>query len=230
VAEAYDMGAASVNIKKVYDEMEMELALLEERCQNYKDHALAIITKARRMAEMYKVPTMLDMARDFHQEGRSTVLFVNYSDTIEVLYDRLSKEFGKDKVGQIHGKVSDKVKQVDIEDFQSDKKTFMIANLAAGGQSINLHDLNGIRPRSSIINPSYSAIAVLQSAGRIDRAYAQTDVYQRFLYAAGTIEDSVCRRFNDKNNFITALNDGTLTDADLIPVASIFKFAHGMNI
>jgi len=71
---------------------------------------------------------------------------------------------------------------------------------------------------------------VIQSAGRIDRAYAQSDVYQRFLFAAGTIEENVCKRFHHKNCFVTALNDGTLTDADLIPTKNLFKFAKGMNV
>lgn len=230
VAEAYDMGNASDKIQDVYDEMEAELDRLEEKCENYKDHALAIITKARRLAELLKVPTMVEMAADFHQEGRSTVLFVNYTDTIEALVSRLSKEFGAQFIGQIYGGRPMKDRLIDIAEFQADKKIFMVANLAAGGQCINLHDILGGRPRSSIINPSYSAISVLQSAGRIDRAYAQSDVYQRFLYAARTIEENVCRRFHDKNCFITALNDGTLSDADLIPTDRLFKFAKGMNV
>ena len=230
VAEAYDMGTASDKIQAVYDEMEMELDLLEERCESYKDHVLAIITKARRHTEMLKVPTIVEMVSDYNTEGRSAVIFVNYQDTIDAIVARLGKEFDPKLIGQISGAVSFKQRLDDIRAFQGDKKHFMVANLAAGGQCINLHDILGGRPRSSIINPSYSAISVLQSAGRIDRAYAQSDVYQRFLYAARTIEEAVCHRFNDKNCFITALNDGTLTDADLIPTERLFRFAKGMNI
>jgi hypothetical protein len=179
---------------------------------------------------MLKVPTIVEMVSDYNAEGRSAVIFVNYSDTIDAIITRLGKEFDPKLIGQIHGRVTFKQRQADIEDFQADKKIFMVANLAAGGQCINLHDILGGRPRSSIINPSYSAISVLQSAGRIDRAYSQSDVYQRFLYAARTIEENVCMRFNDKNCFITALNDGTLTDADLIPTERLFRFAKGMNV
>jgi hypothetical protein len=230
VAEAYDMGAASDKIQAVYDDMEAELARLEEKCESYKDHVLAVITKARRLAELLKVPTMVEMAADFHQEGRSTVLFVNYQDTIDALVMRLSKEFGAHLIGQIHGGVSFKQRQFDLTEFKFDRKLFMVCNLAAGGSCVNMHDILGGRPRSSVINPSYSAISVIQSAGRIDRAYAQSDVYQRFLFAARTIEEtSVVPRFDDKNRFVTALNDGTLTDADLIP-AHLFKHAHGKNI
>lgn len=229
VAEAYDMGLASDKIQAVYDEMEMELDLLEERCESYKEHILAIITKARRHAELLKVPTMIEMVADYNAEGRSAVIFVNYQDTIDSLVARLGKEFDPSLIGQIHGGRTFAQRQVDIEGFQADRKHFMVANLAAGGQCINLHDILGGRPRSSLINPSYSAISVLQSAGRIDRAYAQSDVYQRFLYAARTIEEQVCIRFNDKNCFITALNDGTLSDADLIPTEKLFRFTKGLT-
>ena len=229
VTEAYDMGTASVAIKAVYDEMELELDLLEEHCANYKDHILAIITKARRHAEMLKVPTIIDMVCDYNREGRSAVVFVNYTATIEAIMLRLGKEFDPKLIGRIDGKTTAAEKEKAQQGFQADVLHFMVANLAAGGQSINLHDILGVRPRSSIINPSYSAISVLQSAGRIDRAYTQSDVYQRLLYAAGTIEENVCRRFNDRSMFITALNDGTLTDADLIPTEKMIRFTRGLT-
>ena len=226
VAEAYDMGTASDEIRRVYDEMDMELRLLEERCKNYKEHVLAIITKARRQAEMLKVPTIVEMVQDFHAEGRSAVVFLNYTDSIDAVIKRLSAEFDPSLIGRIDGNTPFKQRINDIAQFQLDKKLFMVANLMAGGQCINLHNLiKGGRPRSSIINPSYSAICVCQSAGRIDRAYTMSDVYQRFLFAARTIEETVCRRFNDKNNFVTALNEGSLQNTDLIP-PNLFKFQH----
>lgn len=232
VAEAYDMGPASDAIQAAYDEMEVELLKLEEQCKDYREHILAIITKARRTAEMLKVPTMVEMAADFKDEGRSTVIFVNYTETILALRARLIKEFGKDSVGIICGETSIqpyKERLQSIADFQADKIIFEVANIGAGGQCINLHNVLGKRSRSSVINPSYSAVSVLQSAGRIDRAYAQGDVYQRFLLAARTIEEHVARRFHDKNRFITALNDGTLTDADLIPTDLLAHYSRGLT-
>ena len=226
VAESYDMGQDGDKIKAVYDNMELELRLLEERCKDYKEHVLAIITKARRQVEMLKVPTIVEMVQDYHAEGRSAVVFVNYTDTIDAIIKRLAKLFNPDLIGRIDGQTPFKQRINDIAHFQADRKLFMVANLMAGGQCINLHNLiRGGRPRSSIINPSYSAISVCQSAGRIDRAYTMSDVYQRFLFAAGTIEDKVCRNFNDKNNFVTALNEGSLQNTDLIP-PNLFKFQH----
>lgn len=230
VIDACDMGVASKKIQEVYDEMDCELAKLEERCENYKEHILAIITKARRMAEMLKVPTIVEMLADYNAEGRSGVVFLNYTDSIEAVIARLGKEFDPALVGSIYGGQPVKQRLQDIADFQVDKKHFIVANLAAGGQSINLHDVNGGRPRSSLLCPSYLAIATIQAAGRIDRAHAKSDVYQRFLFAAGTIEENVSRRFHHKNRFVTALNDGTLADSDLIPTERLFKILSRVDV
>jgi len=228
--ESIDMGNASIQIKAVYDEMEYELDRLEEKTQDYAAHVLAIIVKARRRAELLKVPTIVEMLSEFHDEGRSGLVFLNYTDTIESVIKRLSEIYNPNLIAQIYGGRSDKQCNQDIEDFQLDKKIFAVANLASGGQSISLHDIVGNRGRSSIINPSYSAISVLQSAGRTDRANTKSDVYLRFLLAAGTIESTVGQRYNNKSAFISALNDGTLTDADLIPNNRLFKLVHGQNI
>ena len=230
VMDACDMGKASDDIQSVYDEMEAELISLEERCENYRDHILAIITKARRMAEMLKVPTLVELLSEYYREGHSAVAFLNYTDSIEAVQKRLADEFGKDLVGTIYGGQTVANRLKDIADFQLDKKRFIVANLAAGGQCINLHDVHGIRPRSSVICPSYLATAVIQSAGRIDRAHAKSSVYQRFLFAARTIEENVSRRFHHKNTFVSALNDGTLADSDLIPTKRLFALIGKLDL
>ena len=212
VAEAYDMGAASDKIQGVYDEMEFELQRLEDRTANYREHVFAILTKARRHAELLKVPTMVDMGLDLYAEGKSVVFFVNYVDTIVALNERLAKETHQDLIALIHGAQSYKARCQDIELFNADKKRFTVANMLAGGESISLHDLNGKYPRASIFNPSYRAISVLQALGRIDRAYAMTPVYQRGLLAARTIEEEVAANFTRKHDHLSLINDG-----DLVP-------------
>lgn len=225
VAEAYDMGVNSDKIQQAYDEMEYELDLLEEKTANYKDHILAVITRMRRKVEMLKVPTMVEMAKDLYEENKSVLMFVNYTDTIESIYERLSGEFNPELIGRLFGGQTNKQKLDDVAAFQRDDKRFMVANLAAGGQSISLHDLNGNHPRSSLINPSFSAINVLQSMGRHDRAHAKTDCYTRFVYSAKChVEENVCRRFQLKKDNIELLNDGDLTPERL------FHFAGGLDL
>ena len=224
-ATAYDMGENGKKIGYIYADMAAELARLEERCENYALHVLAIITKARRMAELLKVPSLCELTEDLYDENKSVLIFVNYADSIEALVSRLSKKFGADKIAQIHGGVTIRQRLNDIEAFQTDKKRITVANLAAGGESIDLHDITGKYPRASLINPSYRAIAVLQSIGRHDRAYAKSDCLTNLVLADGTIETNVAHNFNGKRGHLDILNDG-----DLVPNGPAFRFVSGMNI
>jgi superfamily II DNA or RNA helicase len=212
MAECFDMGSNTDKINKVYLQMESELAALEESSVNYSQHHFAIMTKARRMAELLKVPTMVEMIEDWYDEGISPVVFVNFTDTVEAIEKQLAKNRKFDgKIARIVGGQSDKVRQKDIELFQSDVKRIMIANLAAGNAGVSLHDLNGNFARGAIISPSYSAINLLQALGRIHRAEGKTKCIQKVMFAAGTIEEDACKRVQSKLNNLECLNDGDLT-------------------
>jgi superfamily II DNA or RNA helicase len=212
MAECFDMGTNTDKINRVYEQMEAELAALEESSSNYSQHHFAIMTKARRMAELLKVPTMVEMIEDWYDEGISPVVFVNFTDTVEAIEKQLSKNKKFDNViARIVGGQTDKTRQKDIELFQADIKRIMIANLAAGNAGVSLHDLNGNFPRGSIISPSYSAINLLQALGRIHRAEGKTKCIQKVMFAAGTIEEDACKRVQSKLNNLECLNDGDLT-------------------
>ncbi len=212
MAECFDMGTNTDKINRVYEQMEAELAALEESSSNYSQHHFAIMTKARRMAELLKVPTMVEMIEDWYDEGISPVVFVNFTDTVEAIEKQLSKNKKFDNViARIVGGQTDKTRQKDIELFQADIKRIMIANLAAGNAGVSLHDLNGKFPRGSIISPSYSAINLLQALGRIHRAEGKTKCIQKVMFAAGTIEEDACKRVQSKLNNLECLNDGDLT-------------------
>lgn len=212
MADCFDMGTNTDRINRVYEQMESEMAALEESSINYSQHHFAIMTKARRMAELLKVPTMVEMIEDWYDEGISPVVFVNFTDTVEAIEKQLAKNRKFDgKIARIVGGQSDKVRQKDIEDFQSDNKRIMIANLAAGNAGVSLHDLIGNHPRGSIISPSYSAINLLQALGRIHRAEGKTTCIQKVMFAAGTIEEEACKRVQCKLNNLECLNDGDLT-------------------
>jgi hypothetical protein len=212
MVECFDMGTNTDKINRVYQQMESELAALEESSVNYSQHHFAIMTKARRMAELLKVPTMVEMIEDWYDEGISPVVFVNFTDTVEAIEKQLAKNRKFDgKIARIVGGQSDKVRQKDIELFQSDDKRIMIANLAAGNAGVSLHDLNGNFARGAIISPSYSAINLLQALGRIHRAEGKTKCIQKVMFAAGTIEEEACKRVQSKLNNLECLNDGDLT-------------------
>jgi hypothetical protein len=61
--------------------------------------------------------------------------------------------------------------------------------------------------------------------GRIWRQGGLTKCYQRFLFAAGTVEERACRKVQARLNNLSMLNDGDLVDS-----MRLFNFCHGKNI
>jgi len=227
ISEAYDMGENSDKIAHAYEIMEREIAKLNEKTENYAAHIFAEIMKTRRQIEMLKVPTLVEMAEDLFDEGKSVVIFVNFTDTIEAIKRRLehSRKFrNKDLIGLIYGERTQKQRDADIDAFQADTKRILIINIACA-ESIGLHDLNGKHPRASLINPSFSAIKVLQAIGRIWRQGGLSKSYQRFVFADRTYENNICSRLSSRLDNIELLNDGDLTGG-----INWFRMAEGKDV
>ncbi len=212
-ADAYDLGSNEAKIQKVYDDMERELARLEERCASYREHIFAILMEARRKAEILKVPVFCDMIEDLFDEGKSVVLFCNFEDTIQAVFKRLirMKKF-KGIIDFIVGGQSASAREAAVEGFQKDEKRIILANISAGGVAVSLHDLNGNFPRASVISPNWSAIQMMQALGRVWRQGGKTKSYQRIVYAAGCIEEHICNRVQDKLTMLNMLHDGDLAE------------------
>lgn len=211
-AECVDFGNNTSKIQHVYDLMEAELAQLEESSQNYSAHQFAIMTKARRLAELLKVPTIVEMVEDLYDEGMSPVVFVNYTETVDAIKAKLLKNSKlANQICLLVGGQSDKVRNEHVDAFQSNTRRIMIANLAAGNAGVSLHDLVGGFMRYSIISPSFSAIHLVQALGRIHRAEGKSMCIQKVLFAADTVEEHACNRVQARINNLDMLNDADLT-------------------
>jgi superfamily II DNA or RNA helicase len=213
VADAYDLGANSAKVQLAYEEMEAEIAKLDERTADYSQHIFAIMMEARRKSELFKVPLFVEMVEDLYDEGKSVVLFLNFQDSVDAVVSRL-KKIGKfdDQIGYIVGSQHPKERQADIDAFNADKKRIMIANIKAGGIGISMHDLHGNHPRASIISPNFSAFELVQALGRVWRQGGKTKSYQNIVFAAGTIEEKACRRVQSRIDNLSMLNDADLAD------------------
>lgn len=211
-ATAYTMD--DVNTRKlqaVYDWLDRELIRLSEHCENYGECVLAAILEARQQIELLKVPLFCELIEDHYDEGGSVVCFINFTRTLEAIVTKLKhRKDLKDTIALICGGQSDREREQDVAAFQADEKRICVANQAAGGVAIDLHDLNGKYPRSSILSPTFSAVQLLQAMGRIHRAGALTPCYQTLAYVAGTIEERACQRVQSKIDNLTLLNDGDL--------------------
>lgn len=210
-AETFDMGQNTAKINRVYELMQYELDRLDGRAANYSAHIFAIIVEARRRTELLKIPSFVDTVTDLYDEGVSPVVFLNFTDSIAALNDRLKKDKRlENTIAKIVGGQSDKVREKDIDDFNADKKRIMLVNLAAGNSGVNLHDLNGKFPRHSLLVPSFSAISLLQALGRIARQGGLTRCIQKIVFSADTIEEDAAAKVQERLDNLAQLNDNDL--------------------
>jgi len=212
IADGFDLGSNTAKLQSVYNEMEYELMNLDESSMEYSEHHFAIIMKARRQSEILKVPAMVSWIEDMYDEGVSPVVFINFRETLEAIEKRLNSAKYSGKIAKIVGGQTQKQRDNEIEQFQSDIKRICLVMVAAGSASVSLHDLNGNYPRNTLINPSYSAINTLQALGRCHRANGKTPVVQRFFFANGVeIEEKMRKRVNLRLTNLDSLNDGDLS-------------------
>lgn len=164
---------------------------------------LAIITKARQKIELIKLNIIVDLAKDYMDNGYSVVIFVNFNKTINCLIKKLKTNC------IIRGGQDIDTRLLNISNFQENKSNIIISNMKAGGEAISLHDKYG-KPRVSIISPSFSSIQLTQVLGRISRAGAKTPALQRIIYCANTCEEAICTRIKEKLKFTAKINDSDL--------------------
>jgi superfamily II DNA or RNA helicase len=207
IAECYNMEEeARKKINKIYEEMESELKKLHNKVKKEKSiSALTAILRARQEIELVKVPLFIEMIEDGIESGMSVVVFCNFTETINALAARL------DTKCIVNGDPKhEKFRQQNIDDFQNDKQRVILVNIAAGGAGLSLHDLTGKHPRLALISPSYSAVLMRQSTGRVWRDSAKSKSLQKIIFVAKTVEEKVCEAVNKKLDNMDVLNDGDL--------------------
>lgn len=207
-SKVFDIGTNADKLTDVYNTMQSEISALDDRSASYKNHIFAIMIKARRKAELLKVPAMVEWITDIYEEGSNPVVFCNFKDSIDAILSRLTEKKLRDTTSLLVGGQSEQLNASELALFQENKKRIFIANLQAGNASIGLHDITGDYPRCSLINPSWKALDFYQASGRIPRAEGKTKCLQYFMYANVGIEESMARRLNDKLNNLETLNDG----------------------
>jgi SNF2 family DNA or RNA helicase len=205
IAECYNMDEQDIStINNINDEMERELRALTKKEKKDKDSQLTIILRSRQKTELVKVPLFIDMIEEGLEQGMSVVLFVNFTETILAISQRLNTKCIFD------GKTDDVTRQKNVDNFQSDNERVILVNISSGGAGLSLHDINGHYPRLSLISPSYSAVCMRQATGRVWRENAKTKSIQKIVFVAGTVEESVCKNVQSKLHNLDILNDGDL--------------------
>jgi superfamily II DNA or RNA helicase len=214
MAESYNIDEKSEKgLKEIYEDMAKELKALQIQCKNTKEYqvnAMVIQLRARQRAELTKVPLFVEMAEDALEDGMSVAIFVSFSETVRALSTRL----GTDCI--VWGENKRNERDVNIENFQSDRRRVIILNSAAGGTGVSLHDLNGNYPRIALISPHPSAVILKQCLGRVWRQGGKTKSLQKIVFVANTVEEEVCDKLKMKLNNLDLINDGDLQSSSEI--------------
>ena len=194
---------SAAKIAKAYEKLDITPEIIEQYLLNGSvgdsEWVLVNLLRARQLAESLKAKDMADIAKDYIEQGHSVVLFVNFSDTAEVLCGLLD-------CPAIVGGQSGQERQEIIDDFQADKQHVIVVNIAAGGTGISLHDINGNRQRISLISPTFNVKDHLQALGRIHRNGAKSDAIQKILVASDSIEEHVMRVVEQKSDNLNTLH------------------------
>jgi superfamily II DNA or RNA helicase len=198
----YDMKNAK-EIEEQYKLIEEEVIRLQIN-EDLSGCGLARILYCRMKIEMLKVPTYIEQAKKFIEEGASVAIFVNFTQSLQTIADELNTKC------IIFGQQTREERDNAIDRFNNDLERIIVCNINSGGVGVSLHDLNGIYPRVSIISPGYSAQSIVQALGRIHRAGAKTAVRQRIIFCSNTVEEQICSNMRDKITNIAMLNDNDL--------------------
>lgn len=199
LAEAFDLNGETDKINSVYSELEARIEELKEK----KNNAMNILTeiqKAHQAAELYKLKAVVEMAEDAIEEGRSVAIFVNYTETLKAMCEKLKTSC------TIYGENNTATNEANRLRFERNEERVIICNIAAAREGIDLHDKYQKYPRTALIMPTYSAQNLKQVLGRVHRA-GGTPSQQIIVFAARTVEEEICERVNEKLENLAALND-----------------------
>lgn len=194
--------------KKYTDEINEIYETMDYNVKKENSNALVELMRARQRTELIKVPLLRDLALEAVDEGKSPVLFVNFTETQKALSSEL-RGHGQE-VAEIFGAQNGHVREENRANFQANTHNCMVAMSQCGGVGIDMHDVHQTHPRVSFLTPSYNAIDMVQCLGRIHRA-GGTKVVQTFVLIGDTVEERVHRSITGKLKNIRTLNDGDLT-------------------
>jgi superfamily II DNA or RNA helicase len=205
-AKPFDMDTAQ-EIAGTYDQLmeEIENIRQQESAASAMGSILAEITRARQKVELLKAPSVCDLVDDLREEGNSIFIAVNYTATLEFILKTLKID------SCIRGGQSEMVRRGYIDAFHNDKNHVIVGIIQACREGLNLHDINGERPRHSLIMPTYSVFDMIQVLGRIWRAGGKSKSFQNIVYAAGVgIEEDICESLQGKLDNMNSLMDGDI--------------------
>jgi superfamily II DNA or RNA helicase len=185
-----------------YFEIEEQYDSMNILMTKAKINKLSQIQKLRQRIEFLKINTFVEITNKYIQNGKSVVIFVNFTHTLLELAKILNTKC------IIYGDQTLEERTTNIHNFCIDKSRIIICNIQSGGCGISLHDTKGNFPRVSLISPTWSAQDLIQVLGRIHRAMSKSDAVQRIIFCKDTFEENIGKILKNKINNIKILNNG----------------------
>lgn len=185
-------------IAAIYRELQDAWERFKKRAADYAPGPFTDLVAARQEVELLKVPELVRQAQDGLEEGMSVALFFNFDASLEAAADLLKCRC------LVRGGQKEADRRAAQLAFQADRERVICCNVESGGVALSLH---GPRERLALINPTFKADSLRQVLGRVQRAGGSPSV-QRILFAAGTVEEDICRNVRAKLDNLDRLNDG----------------------
>jgi len=192
-------------------------AEMSERMKSLTASPMAESGRERERVEFVMAEAVAELASNYIDEGNSVVVFFNFTEPRLRFEEAFRKLRPGESLAVVRGAQKDDERQAGIDDFQANR-TYCISVMAeAGGAALSLHDELKMRTRVSLILPGWNSSTVKQCLGRIRRCNG-THATQRFIFAAGTVQERVAKTMQRKIDNLDAFNFAEeLTDTDLIP-------------
>ena len=179
-------------------------------------HGGIIQMRERQESELLKVPCLIGEIDQILEEGQAAVIFVQFTQTIEAISSQFDPEEISIIAGQIPKSLGRRIKDHEIENFQMNRTRICLCQIDAGSESIDLHDITGVYPRSVIIFPTYKPVTLIQALGRCVRSGGLSPVTQRIVYAAGGLEEKIAKTIERRLENLSLITIGELNAGAMI--------------
>lgn len=215
-----DVKAVSVkmgeNATKRIKECSINMAASQERLKNKQiSGSLGSLMRERTLLENAKIEYFRDKSIRILRPGKKwkrLAIFLNFKESLKMLYDYLSNYFSRDKICTLYGDNSEPDNQISIANFNSGKCPIIIATLSKSCIGVSLHDTIGGQHTHVLISPSCSATVSRQIVARCFRTGTKSDVKQRIIFAEGDEGEVTARA-----NVATKLKDATMFTSGQLP-------------
>lgn len=166
------------------------------------------VVNSRRQIDSAKLPTMVRLAKQELESSPNlkVILYMTYIRDMETAFNMLQKYNPLVLNGNVI-KIEDRDEIIEKFQRPDNKYRVLISNPKVGGQGLNIDDIHGNYPRTTIMLPSYFFVELYQSTGRTSRLTSKSDSKVWFLYS---------RECNFETNLLNSIASKSLVVRDMI--------------